>query len=478
MMRSVKVYIAARTDHRKVFRRECSISEHRNRICTVLRHLDCGVAGNPVIKCKHGRSDISSAQEFDNVPCPFCGLLCDDVHVTLTKGVAAVVANGCARSRTLFAASSDEPAVALVDGKPVNLPAAIARAAEILRASRQPLLVSAGTDVAGMRVLIELAERCGGILDHVNSDAMFRNLGVLRNTGWISTTLTEVRNRGDLLVVAGTDITSRFPRFFERCFGDFDTLFETGARELWFLGDVPADLPEALRRTAQSLPVDAARLAEFFSALRVLLAGRALGSGIVAGVPIERLSALLQRMRAARYGVLTWAAADLGFQHADLAIQSMCEFVRDLNTQNRFSVLPLGGSDADLTAQQVTTWQTGFPVRVNFSGGAPSQDLRRDSMQHAIEQGEADAIVFVSALDAGRVPPVDGIASIVLGRAGMQTDGFSVFIPVSVPGLHHAGHLYRADNVVAIHLRKLSGSALPSAAQALQRLLDAMKEPH
>jgi formylmethanofuran dehydrogenase subunit B len=51
-----------------------------------------------------------------------------------------------------------------------------------------------------------------------------------------------------------------------------------------------------------------------------------------------------------------------------------------------------------------------------------------------------------------------------------------VFIPVSVPGLHHAGHLYRADNVVASPLRKLTGSALPSAAQALQRILDKVRE--
>jgi formylmethanofuran dehydrogenase subunit B len=49
-----------------------------------------------------------------------------------------------------------------------------------------------------------------------------------------------------------------------------------------------------------------------------------------------------------------------------------------------------------------------------------------------------------------------------------------VYIPVSVPGLHHAGHLYRADGVVAMHLRKLAGSSFPSAAQALQRIVDAI----
>jgi formylmethanofuran dehydrogenase subunit B len=428
-------------------------------------------------------ADTVRAQEFDDVPCPFCGLLCDDLRVATTKGVAAVVANGCARSRALFAANAHDAATALVDGKPADLATAIVRATEIIRAARKPLLMSAGVDVAGMRVLIELAERRGGIVDHANGDALFRNLRVLQDTGWISTTLTEIRNRADLLVVAGTDLTGRFPRFFERCFGDFETLFETGERELWFLGSAPVDLPATLRHTTKSLAVDPARLAEVFSALRALFAGHVLKETTVAGVPVETLCELLKRMRAARYGVLTWAAADLAFPHADLAVQSMCEFVKALNSENRFSVLPLGGSDADLTAQQVTTWQTGFPVRVNFSSGAPAHDPRRDSARYAIEQGEVDAMVFVSALDAARTPlasdlPLSDLPLIVLGRAGMRADGCSVFIPVSVPGLHHTGHFYRADNVVAIHLRKLAESALPSAAQALQRILDMIREPH
>jgi len=414
--------------------------------------------------------DVVSTIEIENVPCPFCGLLCDDVRVALAGGKAAVIANGCPKSRALFAANADDAANALVDGTPADLATAIGRAAQILTAARRPLLVSAGTDVAGMRILIELAERRGGSVDHVNADALMRNVRVLQNTGWISTTLTEVRNRADLLVVAGTGITSRFPRFFERCFGNFETLFDTGARELWFLGDVPADLPEALRPVTKALAVDPVRFAEFFSALRVLFAGRRLKDKSVAGVPTEKLSELLGRMRAARYGVLSWTAADLAFAHADLAIQSMCEFVSALNSQTRFSVLPLGGSDADLTAQQVTTWQTGFPVQVDFGGGAPAEG--------ATNGGEADAMVFVSALDAGRTPPTCDLPLIVLGRAGMHPRRCSVFIPVSVPGLHHAGHLYRADSVVAMHLRKLTGSVLPSAAQALQRILDAIEGRH
>ena len=115
---------------------------------------------------------------------------------------------------------------------------------------------------------------------------------------------------------------------------------------------MPEDLPEALRRRTTSLPVDPSRLAELFSALRVLFAGSPLGGDNIAGIPVEELAGLLERMRDARYGVLTWAAADLTFAHAELAVQSMCELVKELNTRSRFAVLALGGSDGDLTAHK------------------------------------------------------------------------------------------------------------------------------
>src|SRR6185436_4880451 len=94
-------------------------------------------------------SDLVRMAEFDNVPCPFCGLLCDDLRVAATQGTATVVANGCGKSRTLFAANAGITASAMVDGKPADLAAAIARAVTILGAAQRPLLMSAGTDVAG-----------------------------------------------------------------------------------------------------------------------------------------------------------------------------------------------------------------------------------------------------------------------------------------------------------------------------------------
>jgi len=327
-----------------------------------------------------------------------------------------------------------------------------------------------------MSSLLELAELSGGIADHANREIMSRNLRVLQDTGWISTTLTEVGNRADLLVIAGKEIGSRFPRFFERCFGPFETLFDTGARDLIFLGSLPEDLPAELKARVTLFPLDLARLAEVFAFLRALLAGRPMRATDVAGLSQEKLSALLARMRDAKYGVVSWTAAEFNFAHADLAIQAICDLVRDLNRATRFTVFPLGGSDGDITAQQVTTWQTGFSVGVDFSTGAPAQIPLRTQAAKLLGSGEVDGLLFVSAFDRESTPPATTVPTIVLGRAGMQPGNCAVFIPIGVPGLHHAGHLYRTDNVVAMRMRQIADGAYPSAAQVVQKLIAARQE--
>src|SRR5258708_5848163 len=75
------------------------------------------------------------------------------------------------------------------------------------------------------RSAAELADRCGAVLDHANSRDKFRNLLAFQDRGAITTTLAEIRNRADLLVVVGTDVVSRFPRFFERIAAPAGTLF-------------------------------------------------------------------------------------------------------------------------------------------------------------------------------------------------------------------------------------------------------------
>src|SRR5664279_6526938 len=93
--------------------------------------------------------NFAQAGAVETITCPFCGLLCDDLHIARdATGNLKVTENGCAKSITFFGLPVANPSPRIA-GKPVNLKQAIARAAEILHNASQPLIAGLGTDVYG-----------------------------------------------------------------------------------------------------------------------------------------------------------------------------------------------------------------------------------------------------------------------------------------------------------------------------------------
>ena len=374
----------------------------------------------------------------------------------------------------MFAASSSDAAPAQIAGQPVTLAAAVERAAAILRDAAQPAFGGRAADGAGIRAALALAERLGGAVDHLGSHALMRNVRALQDRGSLATTFAEVRNRADLLVVAGTDVVSRFPRFFERvAFGD-GMFVRDPDREVVFVG-ARAVQPPGSRSAPMHLRCDNRALGEVFGALRALCAGTMPPRSEVCGIPLAPLSQLAQRMQLARYGVLVWVAADLDFPHAELAIEAMAACVSAVNERTRFSTLPLGGNNADVGANQVCLWQTGFPLRISFAGGDVDHDAERYALDNLLAHDEADALVWISSFDAALVPPPTRAPLIVLGRSGMSVSPApAVQISVATPGLDEAGHFFRGDAVVAVRLQKIASTRLPGVAEALGRIAAAL----
>jgi formylmethanofuran dehydrogenase subunit B len=128
----------------------------------------------------------------------------------------------------------------------------------------------------------------------------------------------------------------------------------------------------------------------------------------------------------------------------------------------------LAGKEGDLTANQVCGWTTGYPARVRFAKGYPEYDPYLYDTAAMLKNGEADVLLWVQAFNVNAKPPVCDIPTIVVGRCGMVFDKEpDVFIPVGTPGIDHAGHAYRTDNVVAIRLKKIRDVGLPSTAEVL-----------
>lgn len=412
---------------------------------------------------------------WSEVPSPFCGIAADDLTVKAEGHRLTVLENGCAVTKAAFEQEIGD-STPQIQGKAVRLEAALTRIAEILSQARLPLMAGLATDVEGMRAALALADQYGAVIDHLDSEAALRNILVLQGSGWITTTLSEVKNRVDLLLVVGSDIEAHFPRFFERYIWNPETLFgqDTRQREVIYLGKPPsgqaAYAPDG--RAPRIIRCDSDDLPQVIAALRTQVTGNFLQAEAVAGITMDELAALARRLKQARYGVIAWAAGELNFPHAELTIQVLCELIMTLNKTTRCSGLPLGGKNGEITANQVCAWQTGYPVRTSFNRGYPDYDPYHYSAARLLESGEADVLIWISALDQESTPPTANIPTVVLGRAGMHfIKAPEVFIPIGTPGIDHPGHACRTDNVVVVPLRQLRDSGLPSAADILNAVL-------
>lgn len=415
-------------------------------------------------------AESTQPQIFENVPSPFCGIASDDIRIEVSGQAVKVVANGDAVTQPGFESPITDTAPRL-NGEPASLEQAIARAADLLKSARLPVFSGFGTDVNETRAALSLIDRCRGVFDQQRAEGGLRNLLVLADSGWMTTTLGELKNRVDVLVSFGTDIEANFPRFFERFIWPPETLFgaDTAKREIVYIGRAPtgtaANAPDG--RAPQVIPCAPEDLPQVAAALAALASGANLQAEQVGGVPVAELRALVERLKQAGYSVITWAAGQLDFPHAELTVQQLCKMVVTLNKDTRCAALPLGGQDGDRTASQVAAWISGYPTRVSYARGYPEYDPYHNGAAKLLAEGEADVLVWVSSLGL-TPPPVSAAPTVVIGRSGMTFEQEpEVFIPVGIPGIDFAGHMYRCDNVVAMPLYKLRESGLAKAAEVL-----------
>jgi Formylmethanofuran dehydrogenase subunit B len=179
---------------------------------------------------------------------------------------------------------------AWIDGRPVALHVATAEAARLLAASRVPVVAGLGTDIAGARAAIALAERIGASIDHMNSETVLRDVEVMRAAGIMLTTPNEARLRADVLLMIGAGLVEAWPELPERLLmrppmAQVDAI-TAQRRILWLCpGGDPTKLAgrakvHVVGRNRKDLPV-------LLAALRARLAGRPVGKTLLAAKALD-----------------------------------------------------------------------------------------------------------------------------------------------------------------------------------------------
>lgn len=415
---------------------------------------------------------------YHDVPCPFCSLLCDDLIVANQDGKLKVTHHGCHIAAKGFELEQSglKPAI---KGKACSLDEAVKEAIRILKKSRQPLITGLGTDVNGVRAALALAEKTGAIIDHMHSAAAFRNLKVLQDHGWVTTTMAEIKNRADLVIFAGTDAMTNYPRFFERVIWNENSLARNNnkQRQLVYIGDA-LDISPARKRGSKT-PINISckqdHISEIITTLHALTVGNTLPQSAPGGIKLSDLENLAVMMKQARYGVIVWAPGELDITHAELPVHAICELIKYLNRTTRFAGFSLGGSDGGMTASNVCAWQSGYPSRISYNKGYPEYEPHRYSAQNILKARETDALLWISSFSTTSKPPRARIPTIVMSSQLSNMDITpEVFIPVGIPGVHHKGQLMRTDSVVSLNLKQVAEGQYPGTAEILKRVLNAL----
>jgi formylmethanofuran dehydrogenase subunit B len=200
---------------------------------------------------------------------------------------------------------------AWIAGKPAALDTAIAEAAKLLASSRHPLIAGLGTDVAGARAAIALAERVGAVIDHLHADALLRNLDVMRSSGVLLTTPSEAHVRADTLLLVGTGLSETWPELPRRLFGTMRQSQSGADVERRIYRICPgrdSAIPALEKGTAVAIGKEPGELPALLATLRARVAGRPIGKTRVSSRMLDEVATGL---KAAQFGVAIWSAATL-----------------------------------------------------------------------------------------------------------------------------------------------------------------------
>jgi formylmethanofuran dehydrogenase subunit B len=291
---------------------------------------------------------------------------------------------------------------------------ALRRAAELLRGSRLPVIGGLRTDIAGAEAAISLAKALGGVIDHEAGEGLSRGSAILRSAGGCPASFGEVRNRADLVVLIGRVPTESDAQLVRELFPAEPGLPRPGdnPRELVLIGADDFDAPAGIAITA--IAVDEAGLPTILAGLAADLAE---SQARPTGDPDGKLSQLAGRLRKAAFPVLVYSPAEL----EEPLIQIVLEIVRRLCVKARAAAFSLPAPGNGIGVNLCAIWTTGLPVRTRFAVDGPRHDAFLYATDRLIASGDADALVWIDALDGEGPPPPEGIRMVEASKRETTT---------------------------------------------------------
>ena len=425
---------------------------------------------------------------INDATCTFCGCVCDDMHLTVDLDTNKITKaeNACVLGRAWFkehGIDKDRP-FALIEGRDASTEEAIEASAQILANARFPLIYGlSDTTCEAQRQAVAIADMIGANLDTTTSVCHGPSGMAFEGVGESTATLGEIRNRADLLVFWGGNPAESHPRLFTRYTVTAKGMYIPQGKK-----DRTVVLVDVRRSPSAAVAdifvqVKPQRDFEVLWALRALVKGRRVDPAIeqVTGVSLATLEDLAQRMKNCRFGALLFGMGLTMTRGRHFNSGALLALATDLNEFTHFVAKPVRGHGNVTGADNVVSWQTGFPFGVNLGRGYPRFNPGEFTSADLLGRGEADAALIITADPAANFPQsaiehLKRIPVIVLDPKTTHTSKLArVAFTTATYGISAPGTVYRMDDV-AISLRVALPSPYPSDENVLTRIKERVRE--
>ena len=426
--------------------------------------------------------------------CSGCSLLCDDIIIRSDGLFIDEVIGACLKGKERFdqvTAKNRITSPMIRNGnelKKISWEQAIEEVIKIIKKSLHPLLYGfSNSSCEAQSKGIELARIINGFIDSNASICQGKVLGVANEFGINLTTITEIINKADLIILWGANPAETIPRLLNK------TLFSRGKfrmtgreiKTLVIIDPVKSASFNVMGVRDIALQIEPGKDVELIQALKEeCCQADSIPSEGVAGIDQEDLKRILLHIVGTENGVIFLGQGILKSDKQNRLIREILEFIQMINSKQekgRISLIMMGGhynmagfDHAALSlAGQIGGLQFQDHTIINGNNSIVSK-IKSEDFDYSIIVG-TDPISHLPYTLSSKLAKKPII--LIDNQMTATAEVADLILPTAITGIECEGLAFRLDQV-PVHLEKIINppSNLPSDENLLDQIIAKLKE--
>jgi len=423
-------------------------------------------------------------------PCSGCSLLCDDIIVKSDGLFIDKIIGACLKGKERFDQVSAQNRITspLIrkNNKLINVSweEALAKTVEIIKNSSAPLLYGfSNVTCEAQRAGMDLAREINGFIDSNASICQGKILNKAKSQGINLTTITEIINKGDLIILWGANPAETIPRLLNKVLFSRGKFRMTGReiKTLVIIDPVKTASFRVMGVRDLALIIEPDKDIELIQMLKEeCCSADSIPSGGVAGIDKSDLKRLLLHLTGAENGVIILGQGVLQ-PHADYdlidELLDLLQLINDRQVKGRISLLLLGGHFNMAGFDHVALSSYGVSGKLQFENKKLVKS--EDTIVSKINKENFDCSIIVGTDPISHLP--HSLSSKLARKPLILIDNHSsatsriadVILPTSITGIESSGLVYRIDQV-PVELKKILNppNNIPSDEELLNQLIE------